>query len=402
MNKKILASIAVVALLCVTLVSSTAFTSKEITQTTDDAVSQSEVDNVAMYWMEQSTSRFPTWDGAKLGTPVTYYSVENTSIPIAYEYTVLNGEKSVGHMIVSASKDLTPVLEFGEGHAPSSYLDNANKNATEKGYITSNEAPLILYWGAATYSVQFGEQMKKDRVAIHLPTGRLQKVPDTMRLQFDIEQARVSWDTLSSSIANKSGELLRDVTALIADAPAYHQGNDDNGYGDDGDGVTSYPSCVGTGIDFWDAWDGCSAIAGAMIHAYWDSHGYSGLPNGEDTLIDHNHHYMGTDDEGETWPTDIDNGIRDIFDVYGYGDDFDVNNNTGTDWNDIVTQIGYSYPAVMSFLGGDWGGHSTELIGYAIESSVQYIIVHNTWDTTNDYFAYGNWTICQMTSVEEA
>lgn len=389
-------------MLCTLVIANTAFAADDdIVPTTDDAVSQKEADNVAIYWLKESSSMLSTWDGAKLSTPVTYYSVEDTSIPVAYEYTVLNGEKSVGHMIVSASKDMIPVLEFGEGSAPSNYLDSASKYATEKGYITSNEAPLILYWGAATYSVQFGDQMKKDGVAIHLPTGRLQKVPNTMSLQIDTDKARASWERLLDNTTDNS-KLLRDGSDIIYGVPAYWQSSSDDGWGDDGDGAISYPNCVGAAIDPWDAWDGCSAISGAMIHGYWDSHGYSDLPTGGDTLIDHNHHYMGTDDEGETMPWNIDDGIRDIFDAYGYGDDFDVNNNTGTNWNDITTQVAADNPAVMSFLGGDWDGHSTTLIGWATISSVDYITVHNTWDTTNDYFAYGNWTICQMTTVEEA
>ncbi len=399
MKKKIFSIILVVLLLCPLVIANTAFAADDISSS-DSIVSQSEADNIATYWMDQSTSRFPTWDGAQIGTPVIYYSVENTGIPVAYEYTVLNEGKSVGHMIISASKDMIPVLEFGEGRAPSSYLDSASKHATDKGYITSNETPLLLYWGAATYSVQFGDQMKKDDVAIHLPTGKLQKVPNTMRLQFDPEQARVSWQNLLNNTAGNP-KLLRDGSDFIYGVPAYWQSGSDDGWGDDGDGAISYPSCVGATIDPWSAWDGCSAISGAMIHGYWDSHGYSNLPTGEDALIDHNHHYMSTWYDGTTLWWLIDNGIRDIFEAYGYGDDFDVNNTTGTDWNDITTQVAADNPAVMSFTGGDWNQHSTTLIGWATISSIDYITVHNTWDNTNDYFAYGNWTICQMTIVEE-
>jgi hypothetical protein len=176
MKRKIFSIFIVISLLCTLVIANTAFAADDdIVPTTDDAVSQKEADNVAIYWLKESSSTFSTWDGAKLSTPVIYYSVENASIPVAYEYTVLNEGKSVGFMIVSALKSLSPVLEFSDGAAPSSYLDNAEKSANKEGFITDNATPLILYWGAATYSVQFGDQMKKDGVAIHLPTEDYKK-----------------------------------------------------------------------------------------------------------------------------------------------------------------------------------------------------------------------------------
>jgi hypothetical protein len=396
MKKRIFSILLVVSLLCTLVIANTAFAADDdIVPTADDAVSQKEADDVAIYWLKESSSMFSTWDGAKLSTPVTYYSVEDTSIPVAYEYTVLNEGKSVGFMIVSALKSLSPVLEFSDGAAPSSYLDNAEKSANKEGFNTDNFSPLILYWGGLSYSVQYGDQMKEKGVAIHLPTGRLQNVPDSMKLQIDADQARASWDEIINNNIKSSKGLV-----MIAGVPAYYQDTYDGGYGDDGDGAVSFPACAGSTVDPWDAWDGGSCIAGAMIHGYWDSHGYSNLPNGEDTLIDYNHHYMGTNDDGITNPTSIDNGIRDIFDLCGY--DFDVNNTTGTNWNDITTQVNADNPAVMSFTGGSYSGASTTLVGYYTTASNDYVVLHNTWDTSTHYLAYGDWTICQMTKVEES
>jgi hypothetical protein len=120
-------------------------------------------------------------------------------VAIAYEYTLLNEGKSVGFIFISASKDLSPLLECSDGNAPSSYLDRAKEIASEEGYDIADESPLILYWGGLTYSVQYGDQMKEKGVAIHLPTGVLQKVPHTMNLQIDKERARASWDELNNN-----------------------------------------------------------------------------------------------------------------------------------------------------------------------------------------------------------
>jgi hypothetical protein len=206
MKIKLFTILALIPLLCISLSTGCIFDSSKVVLSGENIVSQSEADSVALYWMKDSVSRLPSWGEAELSSPVTYYYVADTSLAIAYEYTVLNNGESVGHIIVSACEDLTPVLEFGEGIASSSYIDNAREAATEAGYITDNENPLILYWGAATYSVQFGDEMKKDGVAIHLPTGMLEKVPHQMRTQIDKEQARASWDRLRQNIADNSIE----------------------------------------------------------------------------------------------------------------------------------------------------------------------------------------------------
>jgi hypothetical protein len=56
----------------------------------------------------------------------------------------------------------------------------------------------------------------------------------------------------------------------------------------------------------------------------------------------------------------------------------------------------------MSYLGGTWGGHSATLVGYLPTYLGNYVVHHNTWDTTDDLLVYGDWTTCQMTKVEES
>ncbi len=176
------------------------FFSNKVVITDENRISQSESDAVALYWMNNSISFIPSWEGAELSAPVIYRYVADATQAIAFEYTVLINGESAGHIIVSACKDLQPVLEFGEGNAPSSYTESARQHAVEKNYIIDDDEPLIFYWGAATYSVQFGNEMGKDRVAIHLPTGRLENIPRQMYTQIDKIDARASWDNLEKLI----------------------------------------------------------------------------------------------------------------------------------------------------------------------------------------------------------
>ncbi len=190
-----------VTLTCISPITGCMFFSDKVVLTDENRVSQSETDAAALYWMNNSISSIPSWEGAELSTPVIYRYVVDATQAIAYEYTVLKNGETAGHIIVSACKDLTPVLEFGEGNAPGSYMESARQHASEKGYITDNEEPLIFYWGATTYSVQFGNQMIDDGVAIHLPTGMLENIPRQMYTQIDKTEARASWDNLEQLIA---------------------------------------------------------------------------------------------------------------------------------------------------------------------------------------------------------
>jgi hypothetical protein len=222
----------------------------------------------------------------------------------------------------------------------------------------------------------------------------------------DKEVARAEWDkyvTLNSLMLRPTKRLSsRSEPIKIDGVIPYHQDNYNGGYGDNGyDGSASFPSCAGSGNDPWSPWDGCSTIAGAMVHGYWDSHGYSGLPSNEDELIDWNHYCMLTTSSGITYPWYIDDGISDVFTAYGYGGDFDINNDSSPTWGEMTDQVDADQPAVLSVLGGEeFPGHSVTLIGYEVEGGY-YLVVYNTWDISTHNFAWGDWTAIQITKVEE-
>ncbi len=90
--------------------------------------------------MEKYSTIFSSWNEAELSAPVIYYATEDTSIPVAYEYTVIKNGKSAGFMIISA-EDTPQLLELSNAKAPSSYLDSARVYANRAGYVTDGENP---------------------------------------------------------------------------------------------------------------------------------------------------------------------------------------------------------------------------------------------------------------------
>lgn len=397
--KRILLLVATVALMGVLLVPGIGVAAQS-----EDDVSQLEAVAAALYYKELHSGQFPKWRDARLGGLVVVYSDVNNK-KSAYEFSVESYGKNVGYIMISATKDNGPMLECGGGKSPSSYLGQAKEVAIERGYIDRRYSgePRLLYWCGLSYSIQFGEQMKDKGIAIHLPTGTIQQVPTEVALQVDKDRARAAW----ADILEKVVPLT--TTVKVSGVPAWYQSQYAWGAGDEGNNEqASYPSCKGPDDDPWAHWDGCSPIAGSMVHGYWNTHGYPNFPNpnpasNDDILPDDNHYYMGTTDGGYTWWFSIDNGIASVCTLYGYGNDFDVNNDILVSWNDIKGQVDAGNPAVLSIVGGTSpysGGHSTTVVGYT-ENGSRIVIIHDTWDDDEHNLTFGNWSAAQLTKIEE-
>lgn len=93
--------------------------------------------NVAQYYVNGYAKVIPAWKAGMVNNPITYYS--DDEVISAYEFTVVKDNKTVGFIVISARKDWMPVLEFGDGIAPSNYLAATEKTAKAKQYIGQDE-----------------------------------------------------------------------------------------------------------------------------------------------------------------------------------------------------------------------------------------------------------------------
>jgi hypothetical protein len=133
---------------------------------TPNTVAQKEAELAALSKIRQVEGQMKGWtENSVIGDPVLYYGPDGTKT--AYEYTVYTNDKEVGYIFVSAKKDWVPVLEYSDGAAPSSYLSRAKENAINNNFLSKEGNVRMLYWGALSYSVQFGNEMAEDNTAIH-------------------------------------------------------------------------------------------------------------------------------------------------------------------------------------------------------------------------------------------
>jgi hypothetical protein len=370
-------------------------------ETVDSSVTESEAEKAALNQIERASQRIDAWSGAILGKPVIYYAPDNTKS--AYEFTVLNGDKEVGYILISARKDWMPVLEYSNGSAPSNLLHHIEEYAIERGYVNKIEAAesRLIYWGALSYSVQIGEKMEKENTVIHLPTALIMPMPKMAELQMDKDDAKAAWSKLLTETVSKPQTKSVEWEELSG-VPLWYQHNNSenatcqsNGWCCDrySENADAYPDCAGEAEDPWNPWDGCSAIAGAMVVGY-DQYGIS---EDDETLIDDCHDAMDTSDEGETDPWDFDNGIEYVFDLYSVTSD--ASNDYLVSWNDIKGEIDAERPFMLSF-----SGHSQTGVGYEWDTSDPYhrkVWVHTTWDDPRTaVIDFGNWSAACMTKVE--
>ncbi|WP_461862838.1 hypothetical protein [Thermococcus sp.] len=294
-----LLSVLLLSLLVLNSFGSAAVPSNEVSPVLAEKVAKTYVN-----WIAVNIPDFKEWRGATLGKPVTYYFPNGEKS--AYEFAVFKNGKSVGFILVSARKDMSPVLEFSRANPPSWNLKKVKELAEKKGYKTGR----LLYYGALTYSVDIG-----NRKAIGLKDLKVRKYPMSVKLEFNKEKSKKEWEEIANIKAIPDTKevvpLATWVSNEIEGVPLWTST-------DDGNANVQYPNNVGPAPDPWDDWDGCSPISASMVIAYYEPQ----LQNDREAIIDILHHTMRTSDSGGTVPDNIVSGINDFFVEYYnlYGD----------------------------------------------------------------------------------
>jgi hypothetical protein len=303
-----------------------------------------------------------------------------------------------------------PLLERGEGKAPSAYIGDAYAIALNENIVNEGELgkPVIYYFGGLSYYTQFGPTMIEDQKMIHLRSGMIiQKPIEQPTLCMDKEKANAEWDKINKGLIRSSSiiptigitnQQLSYTIIQITGVPSWSQSSIWSIWSDEGGGSTPYPACSGSADDPWENWDGCTAIAGAMVLGYWASHGYSDINIDDDEyLIDDCHYYMDTHDDGGTDWEDAAPGVVAVSQLYGYN--FTCVRDTNVSWADITNEINAGRPFILSATNFPWSGwcHSVTVRAYTTDTSE--IGYHNTWDDITNWFTFGNWSYVEINKV---
>jgi len=352
-------------------------------------------------WIAVNIPDFEEWKDATLGKPVTYYFPNGEKS--AYEFAVFKNGKNVGFILVSARKDMPPVLEFSKAKPPSWNLEKVKELAEKKGYKSGR----LLYYGALTYSVDIGNGK-----AIGLKDLKVRKRPTKVELKFNKEKAKREWERAE---INKGISIMAvGVVKTIEGVPAWTST-------DSGDANVQYPNNVGPDPDPWGDWDGCAAIAASMVIAYYEPQLQDDW--NREAVIDVLHHTMNIDPSGgsvwqdqveginnfkEEWDQLYDKGIVNTlisFDFYSW---FEEDYTDG----EILSEVDTNHPFILGLEGGGsandrtipYGNHAVTGVGYiaaceGFTCELVYIEIHDTWDFETHYIANGNWQDADIIKV---
>jgi hypothetical protein len=369
-------------------------------------VSVEQAEKVASYSIKQisgSLTDLSEWKDTTIKQSTVYYDLDGKKS--AYSFNVVKNKQPVGYILISATKDNSPILEFSKGkitneipelttRSKSLVQERANKiksESTDKEELTIGEMK-PLYLGPTFYYAEYTltdtKGKAKEKVIVDLPSSTVvnfneatASVPvgekdyfnDNTYLQQQQEirkqNANTQWIALEREMAGSSSYSTSSSSGYISDVPNWH----------------------------W--YHGCSPTSAGMVLGYWRSKGYSGLPTGN-TLIDCLATAMGTQwpGNGATWPWNIPSGVTTVCRNYGYSH-FTATNYFSLTWSDVVAEVNAKYPFVLSMHASPtYGEHSVAAIGYYYNGREQ-VIIHDTWSSSDVYIAYGSWVAAMATWV---
>ena len=371
------------------------------------SVSIEDAETVASFYVQYVPTfidNYSEWQEATVEQSTVYHDLDGEKS--AYAFNVIENGQYAGYILVSATRDNYPILEFSTGRTPNAITELttrsetlAQERADEKGLTVGEAKP--LYLGATFYYAEYplidarGEVVDSVVVDLTVPAivdfgeSQVEMPIDEKNLleqqQMKKQEANALWDALEKKV--------RVMETAALENPASSRGL---GWIS---GVPNYP---------W--YHGCSPTAAGMVLGYWDSHGYPNFPIGPDgeTLIGELADAMGTNwpGNGATWPSKIDNGIEEVCENHGYSN-FDASNDYWMTWNEVKDEVDASKPFVISMLHGGtgsgqsqpYGDHSVTALGYS-DYDEDYVFIHDTWDEHGTHtIAFGNWWAAMATWV---
>ena len=334
--------------------------------------------------------KFESWEGAK-ATPATTFHMKNADVgpdyvPSAYVFSVKKRGETLGYVTASARSDWAPILEFSPATPPTDLARGTASAARQQGASPTGR---LIYHGGVKYGVELD-----DGTAMNVRNGKPELVDEASpsAMSFDGDRVAQDWEAATSDGVSTDSVSTQSIDWVYG-VPAWTE------HDDGGNSWTSY----GTGDDEWIDWDGCTPVAGSMIIAYHEGHDESDTWYRE-YIIDRLHDTMQTDDSnGETFPSDIDNG----FDNYTWGSN-DYNGRNIYTWTtpDFEKQeVNNDRPFLLNMNGGgsaedrsqNYGDHTVIVVGY--KDDADYLEIHDTWDDDYHYLAWGSWSACSYTKV---
>jgi len=325
-----------------------------------------------------------------------YYNLMDSKA--AYLFNVyVNGAYS-GYILASATRDNGPILEYSRGKVPDAEPKTLlqSQSAVKSSIDTKTQkigSPKLLYLGGTFYYAQYpvlnsqGTTVEiktvdlQDNSVVNLTEqAKLHPVNADELLTQNTERAKKAnqmWTSLEVNNGTTSMAAAQVVSATVGSktipgVPLYSQP------------LNNY----------------CAPTSAAMVLSYWDSHGYSNIPDSSASLISELATAMGTSTSSGTSIHNVYSGMNTVSANHGYGSRLSFIEDNWITLSDVTTEINANKPFVLTMWGGGtaygrsqaYGDHSVAAIGYESYSSGDYVVIQDTWTPlTAVSLSYGSW-----------
>lgn len=356
-----------------------------------DVVSVEQAEKVASYTVKEisgSLSDLSEWKNASVKLDITYYDLDGNKA--AYAFNIINNNEYDGFIIISATKNKYPILEFSKGKLPnkisnqikrsqSTATDFANKNQLKVG------ESIPIYEGATFYGTEYDlkdsrNMIKKkiivDDVTLNMTIREAETAPTTTKQKtVENNEVKEAWSNLENKMVG--------TTSITAASSSYK--------------ISNFP------YELW--YRGCAPTSASMVLEYWKGRGYPNLPTGQ-SLINELANAMHTNQTGATLKENVDDGIETVCYNHGYSHIDAVNDNTDT-MTKYMSELNMNRPFILNMENGGrgsgytnpYGDHAVACYGYYRADPTKYLYIHDTWQTVEHYISYGNWRSAMATWV---
>jgi len=394
---------------------------------------------------------FSEWNGATVVENTTYYDMNG--VETAYSFDVMVNGQYDGYIMVSASRDNYPILEFSKGITPDKDQSTlvkaeqlANDQITRPQEVLGEGQP--IYFGPTYFDMAYPIELNSTRSGpqsiphswilvdllegtvvnqsaftdnvFQLNSSQLSELQNKQILE--VSGANAAWAAIENSQGTSSASAVTGLThALALTSQTYSQNSNEI-----------------ADVSFYHWKYGCSPTAASMVLGYWRDQGLSQLPVDTDSTNDDQDHgdplnyqlalFMRTTvygdgtsctgypwDCGNTWPWNIAPGINAEFNLENIAG-WNVWDTFFDSYNTMTYSIDSGFPLELSMDGGNlgfsnpyggpgtarpqnYGDHSVAVVGYQ-DVPYNFLEIHDTWTGNEPYYIlYGNWSAEMITRV---
>lgn len=364
----------------------------------ENFIDSKSAEDVAASHMKEMTgisADYADWAEGYVEKSTTYYDLDDKET--AYLFDVYVKGSYAGYILVSATKDNFPVLEFSRGKVPDADLTTMLKSeaAVRSSVLDKNlraGSPKMVYLGGTFYYAKYPIMNSKGaivdtRYVDLMGLNVINPAVHSQDKQFDTE-----------SLARYREQKVADIEKAWQ---AYEAKKTDPQTVTISGLPRAYGYSIVSGVPLWPYTLGCCPTSGGMILSYWRTHGYPSIPSSRGTLAQELYTAMGTNPSGQTSIWNVDNGMNSVIFNHGYSySSLHIDEDSWVTYSEVQNEINGVKPFTLTMtaagapVGGsqNYGDHSVAVVGYSSSSSGNFIIMNDGLSTSSTKtMVFGNW-----------